>query len=90
MWSECVVGASLDVWSMFPTQMQINAVTSIVDVDVCGGRLLLIVKTGAGKYHVMWTMGILLGGVCPIIMPLLTLGLDQVSCLINALLLLVN
>jgi superfamily II DNA or RNA helicase len=52
-WSERVVGALLDVWSMFPTQMQIDAVTSLVDVDVFGGKLLLIVKTGAGKSHVM-------------------------------------
>eukprot|EP00978_Attheya_sp_CCMP212_P021104 scaffold61255_cov47-Attheya_sp.AAC.1 len=51
-WLERVVGASLDVWSMFPTQMQINAVTSLVDVDVCGGKLLYIVKTGACKSHV--------------------------------------
>jgi superfamily II DNA or RNA helicase len=83
-WSERVVGASLDVWSMFPTQMQIDAVTSLVDVDVCGGKLLLIVKTGAGKSHVMRTTGVLLGGVCLIIMPLLALGSDQVSKLTSA------
>eukprot|EP00978_Attheya_sp_CCMP212_P030945 scaffold115491_cov45-Attheya_sp.AAC.1 len=64
--------------------MQIDAVTSIVDVDVCGGKLLYIVKTGAGKSHVMWTTGILLGGVCLIIMPLLALGSDQVSKLTSA------
>ncbi len=64
---------------MFPTQMQIDAVTSLVDVDVCGGKLLLIVKTGASKSHVMRTTGVLLGGVCLIIMPLLALGSDQVS-----------
>ena len=51
-WSERVVGASLDVWSMFPTQMQIDAVISLIDVDVCGGKVLLIVKTRAGKSHV--------------------------------------
>eukprot|EP00978_Attheya_sp_CCMP212_P009762 scaffold23249_cov40-Attheya_sp.AAC.1 len=83
-WPERVVGASLGVWSMFPTQMKINAVTSLVNVDVCGGKLLLIVKTGAGKSHVMRTTGILLGGVCLIIMPLLALGLDQVSKLTSA------
>eukprot|EP00978_Attheya_sp_CCMP212_P039885 scaffold211807_cov71-Attheya_sp.AAC.1 len=64
--------------------MQIDAVTSLVDVDVCGGKLLLIVKTGAGKSHVMRTTGILLGGVCLIIMPLLALGSDQVSKLTSA------
>jgi hypothetical protein len=69
---------------MFPTQMQIDAVTSLVDVDVCGGKLLLIVKTGAGKSHVMRTTGVLLGGVCLIIMPLLALGSDQVSKLTSA------
>eukprot|EP00978_Attheya_sp_CCMP212_P004762 scaffold10460_cov29-Attheya_sp.AAC.2 len=83
-WPERVVGASLDVWSMFPTQMQIDAVTSLVDVDVCGGKLLLIVKTGAGKSHVMRTTGVLLGGVCLIIMPLLALRSDQVSKLTSA------
>ena len=45
-WSERVIGASLDVWSMFPTQMQIDAVISLIDVDVCGGKVVLIVKTG--------------------------------------------
>ena len=31
--------------------MQIDAVISLIDVDVCGGKVLLIVKTGAGKSH---------------------------------------
>eukprot|EP00978_Attheya_sp_CCMP212_P015459 scaffold39906_cov57-Attheya_sp.AAC.3 len=57
--------------------MQIDAVTSLVNVR--GGKLLLVVKTDAGKSHVMWTTGIILGGVCLIIMPLLALGSDQVS-----------
>jgi superfamily II DNA helicase RecQ len=83
-WSERVVGASLDVWSMFPTQMQIDAVISLIDVDVCGGKVLLIVKTGAGKSHVMRTTGVMIGGVCLIIMPLLALGADQVSKLGSA------
>eukprot|EP00978_Attheya_sp_CCMP212_P014946 scaffold38332_cov32-Attheya_sp.AAC.2 len=49
-----------------------------VDVNVCGGKVILVVKTGAGKSHVMHTTGILLGGVCLIIMALLALGSDQV------------
>ena len=64
--------------------MQIDAVTSLVDVDVCGGKLLMIVKTGAGKHHVMRATGVLLGDVCLIIMPLLALGSDQVSKLTSA------
>eukprot|EP00978_Attheya_sp_CCMP212_P020693 scaffold59538_cov59-Attheya_sp.AAC.2 len=88
-WSEHVIGASLDVWSMHPNKMQIWAVTSLVDidvdVDVCGGKVLLVVKTGTGKsHHVMRTTGVLLGGVCLIIMPLLALGLDQVAKLCSA------
>eukprot|EP00978_Attheya_sp_CCMP212_P011280 scaffold27739_cov60-Attheya_sp.AAC.1 len=78
-WPECVAGTSLGVWSMFPTQMQIDAVTSLVDVDMCGGKLLLIVKTGTGKSHVIRTTGILLGGryvssSCP------SLCSDQIKC----------
>ncbi len=69
---------------MFPTQMQIDAVISLIDVDVCGGKVLLIVKTGAGKSHVMRTTGVMIGGVCLIIMPLLTLGADQLSKLASA------
>eukprot|EP00978_Attheya_sp_CCMP212_P034359 scaffold143645_cov33-Attheya_sp.AAC.1 len=65
--------------------MQINAFTSLADVDGCGGKLLiLVVKTGAGKSHVMRTTGVILGGVCLIIMPLLVLGSDQVSKLSSA------
>eukprot|EP00978_Attheya_sp_CCMP212_P022958 scaffold69443_cov58-Attheya_sp.AAC.1 len=67
-----------DVWSMHPKEMQIPALTSLVDVDVSGGKVLLVVKTGAGKSHVMRTTGVLLGGVCLIIMLLLALGSDQV------------
>ncbi len=62
MWSERVIGASLDVWSMFPTQMQIDAVISLIDVDVCGGKVLLIVKTGAlVSGMVAGTVGALVG-----------------------------
>ena len=45
-WSERVVAASIDVWSMYPTDMQVNAITSLIDIDVCGGKLLIVVKTG--------------------------------------------
>jgi superfamily II DNA helicase RecQ len=83
-WSERVVAASLDVWSMYPTDMQIQAVTSLINVDVCGGKLLLVVKTGAGKSHIMQLTGVMLGGVCLIIMPLLALGSDQVAKLRSA------
>eukprot|EP00978_Attheya_sp_CCMP212_P036034 scaffold160638_cov49-Attheya_sp.AAC.1 len=55
-----------------------------VGVNVCGGKVLLVVKTGAGKSHVMQTPGILLGGVCLIIMALLALGSDQVAKLRSA------
>ena len=61
-WSERVIGASLDVWSMFPTQMQIDAVISLIDVDVCGGKVVLIVKTSAlVSGTVAGTVGALVG-----------------------------
>eukprot|EP00978_Attheya_sp_CCMP212_P007492 scaffold17330_cov64-Attheya_sp.AAC.3 len=64
--SERIVGALLDVWSMHPNEMQIHAVTSLVDIDVsvCGGKVLLVVKTGAGKSHIMHTTGVLLAPSC--------------------------
>jgi hypothetical protein len=47
---------------MFPTQMQIDAVISLIDVDVCGGKVLLIVKTGAlVSGTVAGTVGALVG-----------------------------
>ncbi len=62
-WSERVVAASIDVWSMYPTDMQVKAITSLIDIDVCGGKLLLVAKTGAGKSHVMRATGVMWGGV---------------------------
>jgi superfamily II DNA helicase RecQ len=64
---------------MYPTDMQVQAITSLINIDVCGGEILLVAKTGAGQYHVMRTTGVLLGGVCLIIMPLLALGSDQLA-----------
>eukprot|EP00978_Attheya_sp_CCMP212_P018332 scaffold50020_cov101-Attheya_sp.AAC.1 len=52
-WSEHVVAASLDVWSMYPTDMQVQAISCLINIDVCGGKILLVAKTGAGKSHVM-------------------------------------
>jgi hypothetical protein len=31
---------------MYPTDMQVKAITSLIDIDVCGGKLLIVVKTG--------------------------------------------
>eukprot|EP00978_Attheya_sp_CCMP212_P028884 scaffold100970_cov45-Attheya_sp.AAC.3 len=76
---ERIIAASLDVWSMYPSKMQINAIAAIVDIDVSRGKVLLVAKTGSGKSHVMRTAGIMLGGVCLILMPLLALGTDQVA-----------
>jgi hypothetical protein len=76
---ERIIAASLDVWSMYPSKMQINAIAAIVDIDISCGKVLLVAKTGSGKSHVMRTVGIMLGGVCLILMPLLALGTDQVA-----------
>jgi hypothetical protein len=77
-WSEHAIGTLLDVWSMLPTyEMQIDAVISLIDVNVCGEKVLLIVNTGAGNSHVMHTTSVMIGSVCLIIMPLLALSADQ-------------
>eukprot|EP00978_Attheya_sp_CCMP212_P029520 scaffold105105_cov62-Attheya_sp.AAC.1 len=76
---ERIIGASLDVWSMYPSKMQINAIAAIVDIDVSHGKVLLLAKTGSGKSHVMYTVDIMLGWVSLIMMPLLALGSDQVA-----------
>eukprot|EP00978_Attheya_sp_CCMP212_P048967 scaffold598876_cov71-Attheya_sp.AAC.1 len=31
---ERIIGASLDVWSMYPSNMQINAIAAIVGIDI--------------------------------------------------------
>eukprot|EP00978_Attheya_sp_CCMP212_P013460 scaffold33832_cov38-Attheya_sp.AAC.2 len=66
-------------WSFarYVVQCVVHAVTSLVDINVCGGKVLLVVKTGARKSHVMGTTGVLLGGVCLVIIPLL--ASDQVG-----------
>jgi superfamily II DNA helicase RecQ len=69
---------------MYLTDMQVQEITSLINIDVCGGKILLVVKTGAGKSHVMRATGVLLGGVCLIIMPLLALRSDQVAKLCMA------
>eukprot|EP00978_Attheya_sp_CCMP212_P023421 scaffold71688_cov32-Attheya_sp.AAC.1 len=76
---ERIIVASLDVWSIYPSKMQINAIAAIVDIDISRGKVLLVAKTGSGKSHIIRTAGIMLGGVCLIMMPLLALGTDQVA-----------
>ena len=34
--------------------MQIDAVISLIDVDVCSGKVHLILKTGAGGLDLLW------------------------------------
>ena len=76
---ERIIAASLDVWSMYPSKMQINAIAAIVAIDISYGKVLLLAKTGSDKSHVMRTVGIMLDGVCLILMPLLALRTNQVA-----------
>ena len=39
---ERIIAASLDVWSMYPSKMQINAIAAIVDIDISCGKVLLL------------------------------------------------
>ena len=44
----------------------------------CGGKLLLVHRTGGGKSHIMRMIGSLVAGVVVVIVPLLTLCADQI------------
>eukprot|EP00978_Attheya_sp_CCMP212_P011980 scaffold29690_cov59-Attheya_sp.AAC.7 len=50
---ERIIAASLDVWSMYPSKMQINVIADIVDIDISRGKVLLVAKTGSGK-NFLW------------------------------------
>eukprot|EP00978_Attheya_sp_CCMP212_P036226 scaffold162818_cov66-Attheya_sp.AAC.1 len=33
--------------------MQVQAITSLINIDLCGGKIFLVAKTGTGKSHGM-------------------------------------
>ena len=63
-----------DTPSLCPTQEA--AITEIMH-GRCGGKLLLVHRTGGGKSRVLRMLGSLVAGVVVVIVPLLTLCADQ-------------
>ena len=55
---------------------QVAAYQKIIFDRRCGGKLLLVVRTGAGKTHVAGLTATMVGGIAVILVPLLPLTLD--------------
>ena len=60
-------------------QEQVEATTRCLDKSICDSKVLMVLRTGSGKSLVMQTAGIMMGGICLMIIPLLSLSADQVS-----------
>ena len=58
---------------------QVDATARCLDKSICGSKVLMVLRTGSGKSLVMQTAGIMMGGICLMIVPLLSLSADQVS-----------
>lgn len=75
----CIIAASSLVWGvdeMYPTQ--IDAVFRLLH-PVHPNQLALIQRTGAGKTHILRTVGVMERGIVLIFIPLLTLSADVMS-----------
>ena len=57
--------------------LQMDALLHLLDPNK--GKLLLVTRTGSGKSHVMRMLGVMMGGVIVIIVPLLSLSADQME-----------
>mmetsp|Transcript_31075 Transcript_31075/g.69711 ORF Transcript_31075/g.69711 Transcript_31075/m.69711 type:complete len:694 (-) Transcript_31075:1581-3662(-) len=60
-------------------QEQVDATTRCLDKSICDSKVLMVLRTGSGKSLVMQTAGIMMGGICLMIIPLLSLSADQLS-----------
>ena len=72
----CIIAASTSVWSvheMYPAQL--DAVYHLLH-PMCPNHLAVIQRTGAGKTHILRTLGVIERGIILIIIPLLTLSAD--------------
>ena len=75
----CIITASVSVWSvpeMYPTQL--DSVYRLLH-PVRPNRLAVIQRTGAGKTHILQTLGVIEQGIILIFIPLLTLSTDVMS-----------
>ena len=50
-----------------------------VDPSFSDSKLILVTRTGSGKSHVTRTLGVMMGGVTVIFVPLLSLSADQMA-----------
>ena len=82
--SEVLDNLSARMWSTPSLRpAQAAAITEIMH-GRCGGKLLLVVRTGGGKSHIMRMIGSLVAGVVVVIVPLLTLCADQIRKILEA------
>ena len=56
---------------------QEEAVETIIFLEVCGGKLLVVDQTGSGKSHIFRMTATFAGGIILVIVPLLALTADQ-------------
>ena len=59
--------------------MQSWAIDLCLEPTKVDSKLLFVTRTGYGKSHVMRTLGVLVGGVVVILVPLLSLSADQMN-----------
>mmetsp|Transcript_15996 Transcript_15996/g.27214 ORF Transcript_15996/g.27214 Transcript_15996/m.27214 type:complete len:404 (-) Transcript_15996:1753-2964(-) len=58
---------------------QMKALVGCLNPIYCESKMLFVTRTGYGKSHVMRTLGVVLGGVVVIFVPLLSLSADQMN-----------
>ena len=58
---------------------QEEAVETIIFLEVCGSKLLVVDRTGSGKSHILRMTATFVGGVILVIVPLLALTADQMA-----------
>ena len=74
------------VWSAStcrPTQH--DAVETIIYDENCGGKLLVVDRTGSGKSRILRIIGTFTGGIVVVIVPLLALSANQMAKIETAL-----
>ena len=82
--SEVLDNLSARMWSTPSLRpAQAAAITEIMH-GRCGGKLLLVHRTGGGKSHILRMVGSLVGGIVVVIVPLLTLCADQIRKILEA------